>query len=358
MGGGSWSTHTYTARNLAKAAEGKSTFDYSDTLRSTTPRSSWTVHESLDPKKVAGPASPNAGKIIRESMDSDEHPESTPIAVIFDVTGSMHRIPAVLQKKLPELDGLLMRKGYVEDPQILFGAVGDAYSDVVPLQIGQFESDNRRDEQLENIILEGGGGGGNHESYQLAAYYMARHTYLDSWEKRKKKGYLFLIGDERVYKNLPRQQVEKIIGFDGLQEDLTTEQIFTELKEKWEVFFLFASQGSYEVGDTVDDTGPTRYSYGYDDLGQKWRDLLGQNVIILEDADAVCETIAVTIGVMEGTISLEDGLEDLKEVGADLSAVTATGKALAAVGSGSAAVATASGELPGLDEGDEGAERL
>jgi hypothetical protein len=28
----------------------------------------------------------------------------------------------------------------------------------VPLQIGQFESDNRMDEQLGNILIEGGGG--------------------------------------------------------------------------------------------------------------------------------------------------------------------------------------------------------
>src|SRR5205814_1656783 len=160
-----------------------------------------------------------AGQIVRESRDSDEHPESLPIAVFFDVTGSMGWVPRELQKKLPKLFGLLLQKGYVEHPQVLFGAIGDAYVDRVPLQIGQFESDNRSDENLETFILEGGGGGGNHESYNLAAYYMARHTALDSVEKRGKRGYLFFIGDERLYSTIEHTQVARLIG-DGLEEDL------------------------------------------------------------------------------------------------------------------------------------------
>jgi len=49
-------------------------------------------------------------------------------AVLFDVTGSMGQVPRALQQKLPQLLGLLLRQGYVEHPQILFGAIGDATS--------------------------------------------------------------------------------------------------------------------------------------------------------------------------------------------------------------------------------------
>lgn len=338
MGSGAWSSGIYTAAAAAKAAAGKSTFDYDyDIKRGYTATK---VHESLDPSKLN-----TVGRKVREAFDSDEHPNSTPIAVFFDVTGSMGHIPAVLMKKLPQLHNVLQRKGYVEDPQILFGAIGDAYSDRVPLQIGQFESDNRMDDQLSSFYLEGGGGGGNHESYQLAAYFMARYAELDSLNKRGKKGYLFIIGDERVYAQIDRRQVEQLIG-DKLEENLSAVDIFKELQAKFEVFFLFAAQGSYAPeGVLFEDTGGSYY--GYSDNRASvcyWRDLLGQNALILEDAEAVCETIALTLGLMEGTVDLSEGLDDLIEAGSTKKAVKAAGKALAMVGN-TATIAKVDGDL-------------
>jgi len=120
MGSGRWSTDVYSAAADYRATTGTSAFAYSDS-------GARTVHSTLDPHRVTA----------RESRDSDEHPRSTPIAVLFDVTGSMGGVPRTLQTKLPQLLGLLLRKGYATDPQVLFGAVGDAYSDRVPLQVGQ-----------------------------------------------------------------------------------------------------------------------------------------------------------------------------------------------------------------------------
>ena len=159
MGSGRWSTDVYSAAANYRAASGTSAFAYSDS-------GARKAHPALDPSGVAE----------RESRDSDEHPQSTPIAVLFDVTGSMGAVPRVLQTKLPQLLGLLTRKGYATDPHIMFGAIGDATCDRVPLQVGQFESDNRMDDDLARIVLEGGGGGQQHESYELAMYFMARHT--------------------------------------------------------------------------------------------------------------------------------------------------------------------------------------
>jgi hypothetical protein len=350
MGGGNYRTDVHTTRTAAKLAAGKDIFDHDSYVRRT---GDYSVHETLDPKTIAGIKSPFAGKVMRESRDSDEHPESLPIAVLFDVTGSMGSIPRVLQTKLPKLHGLLLQKGYVEHPQILFGAIGDAYVDRIPLQIGQFESDNRMDENLENFILEGGGGGQTHESYQLGAYFVARHTDTDAWTKRGKRGYLFFIGDERSYKDISRQQVKKLISDDGLEKDLSTEEIFAELKEKWDVYFLFAAQGSY-AAETIIDTDNTYPG----DLGVGWRKLLGQNALVLEDADAVCETIALTIGLGEGTIDLDAGLAHLRDLNTDDGTITTVSKALAPVAAGIAPVAVASGSLPPATDEEDGAERL
>jgi adenylosuccinate synthase len=113
--------------------------------------------------------------------------------VLVDVTGSMGGVPRALQKKLPKLLGLLKDSGYVRDPQIMFGAIGDATCDRAPLQVGQFESDNRMDADLERILLEGGGGGQKTKSYEVAMYFMARHTAADCFENRGKRGYLFML---------------------------------------------------------------------------------------------------------------------------------------------------------------------
>ena len=120
------------------------------------------------------------GLRFRESRDSVEHPDSNAIIISLDVTGSMGTVPRVLQTKLPQLLGLLTRKGYATDPHIMFGAIGDATCDRVPLQVGQFESDNRMDEQLRTIFLEGNGGGQKSESYELAAYFVARQKAADN----------------------------------------------------------------------------------------------------------------------------------------------------------------------------------
>ena len=346
MGSGRWDARTYAATTDASLRDHGTAFVYDSVAHASGIAA---VHESLDPKILAGEMSPFVGQVMRESRDSDEHPESLPIAVIFDVTGSMKDIPRLLQEKLPKLYGLLMAKGYVEHPQILFGAVGDAYADKVPLQIGQFESDNRADDNLASLYLEGGGGGGNHESYDLAAYFIARHTATDAWEKRGKRGYLFLIGDERAYQNVDRAQVERLIG-DTLQENPTTRDIFEELAERWDVYFLFAQQGSYQTAMVLDPAAS-------DGQASAWRDLLGQNAILLEDASAVCEVIALTVGIGEGAVDLDEALDDLREAGTDDRALEAAGKALATVGAGGT---PALGEADGdLDVGDDaGADRL
>lgn len=324
MGSGRWSTDVYGAAARYRAAVGTSAFDYSDRVAASAPRRNWKAHPALDPKDLA----------IRESRDSDEHPTSLAIAIIFDVTGSMGSVPRTLQAKLPQLFGLLLRKGYVEHPQILFGAVGDATCDRVPLQLGQFESDNRMDDDLGRILLEGGGGGQMTESYELAMYTMARHTSLDCHEKRGRRGYLFLIGDEMPYGKVKAREVHKVMG-GKLPGDIPTAQIINELRAKFDVYYILPQGAAYAGNTQVLDC---------------WKTLLGQNVIELDDLDAVSETIALTIGLGEEAIDLQEGLQDLSDVGS--SAGGSVGRALAGIDEERGAVARSNAPL--LDDTDTG----
>lgn len=347
MGAGSWSDTTYTHNVSAARAAGRSTFDYSDRINSG--QAAAKAHDLLDPLQKAGPTSPFAGKVMREVTISSEHPNPTPIAIVLDVTGSNIEAARAVHAKLPQLFGLLQRKGYVEDPQILIAATGDAYSDSVPLQVGQFESDNRIDAMIEAMYLEGNGGGQVHETYEVAAYFLARHTYLEPWHKQGRKGYVFFIGDEMPYDMVRRDfgrgwnashTLESLTG-DTLEADVATKEIFEELKEQYEVFFLFQKQGAYEASRIL----PT------------WRKLLGENALVLEDPDTVCEFIAGLLALREGGLDLDEIAADMLDVGVSPKAIKAVGKTLAVVGGGGGgAIAKSDGTLDIGNDG--GADRL
>jgi hypothetical protein len=70
-----------------------------------------------------------------------------------------------------------------------------------------------------------------------------------------------------------------------------------------------------------------------------WRRLLGQNAIEIDDLDAVCETIALTVGLGEAAVDLDQGLRDLTDVGS--AAARTVSKALAPVGAAGPVVKSA-----------------
>ena len=287
MGSGAWSPSTYFDRAAARAATGRDTFDYStDAMRSGHLR----PHQTLDP----------IGLGIRESRDSAEHPDSNSIIISLDVTGSMGKVVRGIHADLPHLHELLLGHKYIPHPQILFAAVGDATCDRVPLQVGQFESDNRMDQNLENMLLEGGGGGQKTESYELILYVAARHTAIDCWEKRGRKGYLFIIGDETAYAYVKRNEVTRIIG-GGLEVDIPLDDIIREVRQRYNVYYVIPGGASYGA-----DKGITEF----------WNQHLGaQSVLYLENAEETSECIALTIGVNEGAVSLDDGMARLHKRG-------------------------------------------
>jgi len=287
MGSGRWSPTTYHERADAKVASGKDTFDYS---REAISSGRLRPHQTLDPQHLD----------FRESRDSVEHPNSNAIIIGLDVTGSMGRVVRDIHANLPQLHELLLGHNYVPDPQILFAAVGDATCDAVPLQVGQFESDNRMDQNLENMILEGGGGGGKKESYELMLYVAARHTRTDCWEKRGRKGYLFMIGDEAAYPLVSREQVNRLMG-PGLQADLPLAQLIEEVRQRYHVYFVI----------------PGGASHGADkDILDFWHRHVGrQSVLQLDDPAETSECIALTIGVNEGAITPADGARHLQKKG-------------------------------------------
>ncbi len=281
MGGGTWDSRVYASTTTRNINAGTS-FGYDSYAKTNRVRA---AHESLNPLSVAGPASPFAGRNIRESRDSAEHPNSTPIAIFFDETGSMGYVPREIQKQLGTLFNLLIDGQYASDPQVLIGAYGDADVDFVALQVGQFESDNRIDDALDNLYLEGAGGGNGFEHSALPWYYVATHTDTDNFNKRGKRGYLFTIGDEITGK-LTSRAIKRYTG-DDVETDITPRQALAMASEKWNVFHIvidnFVAQGQGSV--------------------KFYTNLLGPNAIVIQDINDLAELIATVVGFFEGRVT-------------------------------------------------------
>jgi hypothetical protein len=221
---------------------------------------------------------------VRECRDSANHPDSLGIAFALDVTGSMGDIPRLLAtKELPKFMKLLTACG-VAHPQLMFMAIGDANSDQAPLQVGQFESTAElMDQWLTWSYLEGGGGGTGQESYDLGLYIAAQHTDMDNWVKRKKKGYLFMTGDELPYPAVSRHHIDALVG-EKLDEDVPIEEVIAAASETYHIFFLIPDLARRKRCEA------------------RWRELLGNYTICMESPGDTCAVAAAIVGLTEKLI--------------------------------------------------------
>ena len=176
---------------------------------------------------------------------------ATPIVIAMDVTRSRGDDTRLLYNKLPELMGAIEAHGYVDEPGISFAAIGDADADQAPLQVGQFEADNRLDEVLERIWIEEGGGGTGQESYELAAWFYAQTDCVKLREGRGGRGFFFFIGDEGFYPTLSRQHVQRLMGEDP-GENISSSEVFRRLQEKFHVFLIYPGKSLEERQSDID----------------------------------------------------------------------------------------------------------
>ncbi|MCI5194328.1 MAG: hypothetical protein D3915_14570 [Candidatus Electrothrix sp. AU1_5] len=229
--------------------------------------SSRSIREIFSQREVNRAMNPY-GVTLRESRDSEEHPESVAIILGLDVTGSMGSIPHhLVQDGLPKIMGKIIQSG-TKDPQLMFLAIGDHEYDQSPLQVGQFESSDRLlDKWLTNVYLEGGGGGNTGESYLLAWYFAAFHTAIDCFEKRKKKGFLFTIGDEPTLPDIPVKDLKAIMG-NGQYEPSYATTLLDKARQSYHVYHLHIKQ---------------TYAGSMQETMDGWKQLLGDHLIILED---------------------------------------------------------------------------
>lgn len=314
----------------------------------------------LDP--LVDPKVPNkAGKKVLESLDSADHPESFPVLTLLDGTGSMGTIPRRIMDKLPTLMTALITKGYVPHPHIAFGMVGDAEWDKLPVQCTRYEAGNVLASSLGNLVIEGGGGGNLSESYELAMYYAAVASVLDSVIKRGIKGVCFIIGDEfatnRANPSKPRgtaagytgmlskKHVKEYLDLE-IEADIPFEDVLAMLREKYEVFWVYPKEAEYYTA--------------YPQIVEHWKTVFGQNCLLLDSAENIVELIVGTVATVCG-FELSTIAKDLSDLGASSSAVADMTSALTPYVGATAGLRTVnstgaivSGSLSSLTKGSKG----
>ena len=243
MGAGRYSYDTARMRSVSYAAVSREEIFVNRTMDS-----------KMDPKNV-----------VRECCETDEHPDTLPIIIGLDVTGSMGHVPeSLIKNDLPEVMKKLLDEG-VPCPQLCFTAYGDHKCDDFPFQAGQFEaSDELIEKWLTAVYLESGGGGNGGESTSLVYYFAARHTSCDAINKRGKKGLLITIGDEPNHSDYPKSALKNIFG--GAEKDMTSEEIIKEAQQKWEIYHI----------NILDWAGQMK------EVKTCWENLLGDHFISVE----------------------------------------------------------------------------
>lgn len=240
MGGGSWTRSAFTSYTTSKGC--------SVSMDGVVTGMSSNVQDNFKSKMLVADLNPK--NVMRECVDSVEHPNTKPVILALDVTGSMGKAAMEVARQI----NVVMTKLYenVADVEFLVMGIGDLAYDCAPIQASQFESDIRIAEQLDKIYFEGGGGGNSYESYTAAWYFGLNHTKLDCW-KRGQKGVIITMGDEPMNPYLPKKALSAVTG-DDLQSDVETAQLYADASEKFDIYHLYVKHGYGRYQEDVHKT--------------------------------------------------------------------------------------------------------
>lgn len=237
MGAGTWTAKAFS--------------DYSTTTRGCSLRDDGTIDikgmsasQVYKQRNLAAELDPKG--VIRECVDSKEHPNTIPVILALDVTGSMGEAAVEVAAELNKI----MTKLYedVTDVEFMVMGIGDFAYDHAPLQVSQFESDIRIAEQLDKIYFEFGGGGNDYESYTAAWAFADSQVKLDCW-KRGEKGIIITMGDELLNPYIPIDRYNNFTN-SGYQ-DLDTPALYDKIKDRYNVFHINVNHRTYGNEDNV-----------------------------------------------------------------------------------------------------------
>lgn len=263
-----------------------------------------------------GASTKSAARMARTSLDSSMNPAKkglksdakNPIMIMLDVTGSNINLARLFYDKAPMFYGQIEQQGYLKDFELVICAVGDAFSDEYPLQIGTFAKGKAIDSWLEKLVLEGGGGGQMCESYELAACYLLNKTEF----RPDAQPIVLFVGDEAAYDCVRAHQASEI----GVDYSGSTTELFIDLRKKFnENVFMFLngySGGSFDA-----------------DITDSWVRLLApEHVIKIHEGKSVVDLMLGIIAMASKTRNLSSYITDMTNRGQKKTRIESVKKSL------------------------------
>lgn len=214
-----------------------------------------TLKESLNPYQK-----------IRECCNSEEHPNTVPVILALDVTGSMGSACKETASAISQIMNELYNK--FKDIELMTMGVGDFECDDFPLQASQFESDVRIAKQMDDIYIEHGGGGNEYESYTAPWWFGLYRTKLDCFDKQGRKGIIITMGDEPLNPTLPHYRMVEYLGKVKQQDDyiFDTKKLFEAASKKFDIFHI-----------AIDDSNNCYETYK-NDIERTFKPILGERL--------------------------------------------------------------------------------
>lgn len=263
MGGGSWTTENFV--NYSKSLSRGISDDGSVDIKNCSAQMVYkavTLDSALNPKNVC-----------RECVDSAEHPNTIPVILALDVTGSMGEAAVEVASELNNIMTELYKD--VTDVEFMIMGIGDFSYDDAPLQVSQFESDIRIAEQLDKVYFEFGGGGNAFESYSAAWQFGTTQCKLDCWN-RGQKGIIITMGDENLNPYLPANRYRAITGFTTQGDYIETPDLYREASKKFDIYHINVIHNRW--GSRVDRS--------------TWTKVIGEDNYFSCEIRAIAQTIA------------------------------------------------------------------
>lgn len=248
MGSGGWSVKSYADYSTSS---GK-TYDTATGRITNQVFESKYLDDSLDPRNFE----------FRECANSEEHPNTIPVILALDVTGSMGKACNETAEALNVIISNLYSK--IKDVEFCIMGIGDLAYDDAPIQMSQFESDIRIAEALDKVYMEHGGGGNGYESYTAAWYMGLKRTKLDCFDKQNRKGIIITMGDEPLNPYLPKNKLNRCINAHE-EGNIETPKLYEETLKKFDIYHI-----------AINDK-ESSYRWYKDDIKKSFGELLGDN---------------------------------------------------------------------------------